>query len=109
VFTTTHICTPAHARLRGAQTRCLSQRPDAGEGGQCGGSAGVHIAARWDGAIASYDPMARSMWLEFDIQDAASRQGIDHECLAVCVCVCVRARVYVCPLFSKSSIKRVFV
>ena len=104
MFTTTHICTPAHARLRGAQTRCLSQRPDAGEGGQCGGSAGVHIAARWDGAIASYDPMARSMWLEFDIQDAASRQGIDHECLAVCVCVRACVRVCMCVPYSQSPL-----
>jgi len=49
--------------------------------GQCG-RGGVRIAARWDIAIASYDPMARSMWLEFDLEDADSREGLRQECLA---------------------------
>ncbi len=49
--------------------------------GQCG-RGGVRIAARWDIAIASYDPMARSMWLEFDLEDANSRESLRQECLA---------------------------
>ena len=49
---------------------------------ECSASAGLHIAARWDMALASYDPLARSIWLEFDIQHAVSRQLVPDTCLS---------------------------
>ena len=58
-----------------------SEFRDLAGAGHCGRHTGIYIHARWNTAIASYDAMARSMWLEFDIQDTDSRQVIREECL----------------------------
>ena len=73
VFACLHVASPD-------SPSSMSWEGDAGSG-QCG-RGGVRISARWDTAIASYDAVARSLWLEFDIEDADTRQGLRRECLA---------------------------